>query len=193
MRNKRAIFLDKDGTLIRDVPYNADPDKIELLDGVAEGLRLLGLQGFSFFVITNQAGVARGYFREEALSEVENKLRNLLSKSGVALSGFYYCPHHPEGTVKAYSKQCDCRKPLPGLLLEAAATYGIDLGGSWMVGDILDDVEAGNRAGCRTVLIDGFRREREREHNGFRNPYYIVDSFSEAANLIIKSTGYGKA
>jgi len=183
--NKRAVFLDKDGTLIRDVPYNADPNKIELLTGVADGLRLLSLQGFSFFVITNQAGVAKGYFREEALRDVEHKLQQLLGQNGIALTGFYYCPHHPEGTVQAYTKRCHCRKPLPGLLIEAALTHGISLRDSWMVGDILDDVEAGNRAGCKTVLVDELRRERQKEHNGYRNPSFIADSFSEAASLII--------
>lgn len=184
--------MDKDGTLIRDVPYNADPGKIELLTGVADGLRLLGSLGYSFFVITNQAGVAKGYFNEEALIDVEDKLQQLLGESGVTLSGFYYCPHHPEGTVQAYTKRCDCRKPLPGLLLEAAATYGINLGDSWMVGDILDDIEAGNRAGCKTMLIDGLRHERQKEHSGYRSPSYIADSFSEATEWIVKNTGHGK-
>lgn len=190
--NKRAVFLDKDGTLIRDVPYNADPNKIELLTGVADGLRLLSLQGFSFFVITNQAGVAKGYFREEALRDVEHKLQQLLGQNGIALTGFYYCPHHPEGTVQAYTKRCHCRKPLPGLLIEAALTHGISLRDSWMVGDILDDVEAGNRAGCKTVLVDELRRERQKEHNGYRNPSFIADSFSEAASLIISRKFYHK-
>ncbi|WP_353195689.1 HAD family hydrolase [Parapedobacter defluvii] len=192
MPNKRAIFLDKDGTLIRDVPYNADPGKIELLAGVADGLRKLGSLGYSFFVVTNQAGVAKGYFKEEALAGVENRLQQLLHGSGVTLSGFYYCPHHPEGTVQAYIRPCHCRKPQPGLLLEAAEACGINLGDSWMVGDILDDVEAGNRAGCKTVLIDGLGHERRKGLNGYRSPSYIADSFSEAADLIIKNTGYGK-
>ncbi|MBK1441564.1 HAD family hydrolase [Parapedobacter sp. ISTM3] len=192
MPSKKAIFLDKDGTLIRDVPYNADPAKIELLAGVADGLRQLGTLGYSFFVVTNQAGVAKGYFREEALLGVEKKLQQLLSSSGVVLSGFYYCPHHPEGTVKSYTRICRCRKPMPGMLLQAAATYGISLGDSWMVGDILDDVEAGNRAGCKTVLIDGLRRERKNVLNEHQRPSYIADSFTQAANLIIKSTSHGK-
>lgn len=192
MSNKRAIFLDKDGTLIRDVPYNADPSKIELLTGVADGLRLLDSLGYAFFVITNQAGVAKGFFSEEALVDVEAKLQQLLGKSGVALSGFYYCPHHPEGAVQAYTKRCNCRKPSPGLLLEAAATYGINLGDSWMVGDILDDIEAGNRAGCKTMLIDGLGHERQKAHNGYRRPSYIADSFSEATDWIVKNTEHGK-
>ncbi|WP_090606011.1 D-glycero-alpha-D-manno-heptose-1,7-bisphosphate 7-phosphatase [Parapedobacter koreensis] len=188
MPNKKAIFLDKDGTLIRDVPYNADPSKMELLAGVADGLRQLSTLGYTFFVVTNQAGVAKGYFREEALAGVEDRLQQLLSDSGVTLAGFYYCPHHPEGAVQAYTKRCHCRKPMPGLLLEAAVMYGISLGDSWMVGDILDDVEAGNRAGCKTVLIDELRHERKKPLDGYRHPAYIADNFSEAANLILKNT-----
>lgn len=192
MQKRKAIFLDKDGTLIKDVPYNADPAKIELLAGVAEGLMQLGKLGYAFFVITNQAGVAKGYFSEEALAFVEGRLRQLLQKRGIALSGFYYCPHHPEGTVRKYTMQCRCRKPMPGMLLRAASKYGINLGESWMVGDILDDVEAGNRAGCKTVLIDGRQYERTKVLDGYRHPAFIVNDFKEATALILNDIQNGK-
>lgn len=191
MREKKAIFLDKDGTLVRDVPYNVDPAKIELLDGVADGLRQLDALGYSFVVVTNQAGVAKGYFKEEALSGVESRLQQLLADSGVSLAGFAYCPHHPEGAVQEYTVKCPCRKPMPGMLLDASVKYGISLSESWMVGDILDDVEAGNRAGCKTILIDPVRNERKKiVGESFRRPSYIVDDFKEVANLIINN-GYG--
>lgn len=191
MEHRKVIFLDKDGTLITDVPYSVDPAKITLLEGVADGLQQLSELGYAFIVVTNQAGVARGYFQEDALTAVERQIRKLLKQQGVALSGFYYCPHHPDGTVDIYTKVCDCRKPMPGMLLKAAAKYGIRLDESWMVGDILDDVEAGNRAGCKTVLVDGTRNERKLVSAGYRSPLCIADDFKEATSLIVKHTQDG--
>src|SRR5690348_5165797 len=107
----RAVFLDKDGTLIEDVPYNVDPGRIRLMPGAAEGLFLLHTAGYQLVVVSNQSGVARGLFRERALCAVERRLRDLLSDMEVPLAGFYYCPHHPEGTVARYSIECECRKP----------------------------------------------------------------------------------
>ncbi|NJL85880.1 MAG: HAD-IIIA family hydrolase [Leptolyngbyaceae cyanobacterium SM1_1_3] len=106
---------------------------------------------YALVVVTNQSGVARGYFPETALTAVEQRLRSLLP---APLQGFYYCPHAPQGNIPAYVQTCDCRKPAPGLLLRAAAEHGIDLECSWMIGDILNDVEAGHQAGCRSILID---------------------------------------
>src|SRR4051812_44705234 len=151
---RKAVFLDKDGTLIPDIPYNVDPSRIILEGGALEGLKLLGDAGFALLLVSNQPGVAHGYFRERDLLAVGERIGDLLGAAGVRLEGFYYCPHHPEGSVPEYSRVCDCRKPKIGLLLKAERDYGLDLSRSWMVGDILNDVEAGNRAGCGTVLID---------------------------------------
>ena len=150
----RAVFLDKDGTLVEDVPYNVDPAHIRLTEGAVEGLYALHRAGYTLIVVTNQSGVARGYFPESALLAVEERLRSLLAAGGVPLHGFYYCPHQPEGAVRTYAVTCGCRKPAPGLLFRAARRHAIDLCASWLVGDILHDVEAGRRAGCRTVLLD---------------------------------------
>lgn len=180
----KAIFLDKDGTLIRDVPYNVDPALIQLYPDVTEALRKLKSAGYQLIVISNQAGVALGYFEEGAMTGVQHKLNELLGEAGMQLDGFYYCPHHPAGTVAAYTVDCDCRKPKLGLLVRAAREKGIDLAQSWMVGDILNDVEAGNRAGCRTVLIDN-GNETEWERSQVRNPTYIVKTMAEAADRII--------
>src|SRR5581483_10333629 len=114
-----AVFLDKDGTLVEDVPYNVDPDRIRLLPGTAAGLRRLHAAGYQLVVVSNQSGVARGYFPESALAAVEARLRELLTSAGVPLAGFYYCPHHPAGAVPAYTVACTCRKPLPGLVVRA--------------------------------------------------------------------------
>ncbi len=178
----RAVFLDKDGTLIEDVPYNVDPDRIRLSAG-AESLRSLHLAGYQLIVISNQSGVARGYFAETALVGVEQRLRQMLQAIDVPLAGFYYCPHYPTGTVAKYAIECACRKPGTGLLLAAAAEHQIDLGRSWFVGDILNDVEAGHTAGCRTVLIDN-GNETEWCLTRSRLPHHVVTDLTQAADVI---------
>ena len=179
----RAVFLDKDGTLIEDVPYNVDPKLIQLTRGAVEGLQLLHASGYQLIVITNQSGVARGYFPESALVAVEERVRQLLAEVGVSHLGFYYCPHHPDGVVPNYAIACSCRKPEPGLLIRAAADHNIDLTQSWFIGDILNDVEAGRRAGCRTVLIDN-GNETEWQLSPERSPHYMVADLAEAALVI---------
>ncbi len=184
-----VIFLDKDGTLVEDIPYNVDPRKIALEKGVVSGLRRLAQAGFHFVVVSNQSGVARGYFKEEALAVVFGRLKELLQReTGVTLDGFYYCPHHPQGTIQPYAVECACRKPQPGLLLAAARELSINLSKSWVIGDILDDIEAGKRAGCRAVLIDNGHETRWKK-GPFRNPDFIVSSFEEAAAIIVYSPG----
>lgn len=177
-----AIFLDKDGTLLVDVPYNVDPAQMRLGDGVATGVRRLYEAGFALVVVTNQSGVARGYFAEGAIAPVEQRLRQLL---GVPLAGFYYCPHHPEGAVARYACRCRCRKPEPGMVRRAAADLNLNLEQSWLVGDILNDVEAGRRAGCRTVLIDN-GNETEWVLNPWRLPHQTVSTFDQATDVILQ-------
>jgi histidinol-phosphate phosphatase family protein len=153
-RMMRAVFLDKDGTLVDDVPYNVNPDLLVLARNAGPALRLLRGLGYRLFVVSNQSGVARGLFEAAALPPLFARLAQMLEQEGAMLDGVFWCPHHPEGAVAAYALECDCRKPRPGMLLRAASAHGIDLARSWMVGDILNDVEAGRRAGCRTALID---------------------------------------
>jgi histidinol-phosphate phosphatase family protein len=180
---KRAVFLDKDGTLVEDVPYNVDPARIRLTEGAGPALAELQAAGYLLVVISNQSGVAHGYFSEAALTAVERQLRSLLRADGVSLAGFYYCPHHPDGRVDGYAVNCSCRKPAPGLLVRAAAELNIDRSQSWMVGDILDDIEAGRRAGCRTVLVDN-GNETEWRSGPDREPERVASGLPEAARLI---------
>ena len=180
---QRAVFLDKDGTLIDDVPYNVDPDRIQLAAGAAD-LRQLHQQGYLLIVASNQSGVARGYFPETALAAVEQRSRQLLAQLDIPLNGFYFCPHHPAGKVMEYAIACDCRKPKPGMLLQAARDHDIDLSQSWFIGDILNDVEAGRRAGCRTILIDN-GNETEWVFSPDRIPHYRVNNLTEAAEAIL--------
>lgn len=179
-----AIFLDKDGTLVEDVPYNVDPAQVRLSLGAGIGLRRLHAAGYPLIVVSNQSGVARGYFAEESLVAVETRLRELLADEGVPLSGFYYCPHYPGGTVARYAVTCGCRKPAPGMLAQAIHDHDLDPRACWMVGDILDDMEAGRRAGCRTILLDN-GHETEWVLNAWREPHHRALDLAEAANVIL--------
>jgi D-glycero-D-manno-heptose 1,7-bisphosphate phosphatase len=180
----KAIFLDKDGTLVEDVPYNVDPARVRLAPGAVDGLSVLHAAGYRLIVISNQSGVARGLFPESALEGVELRLRQLLDAAGVPLDGFYYCPHHPEGTLRDYAVSCACRKPEPGLIHRAARERVIEPARSWFVGDILDDVEAGRRAGCRTVLIDN-GNETTWKLGPMRRPHLVAADLAQAARLIL--------
>ena len=179
----KAVFLDKDGTLVDNVPNNVEPERIHLCRGAGPALRLLMRLGYRLFVVTNQPGIAFGHFAAAAMDAVGARVRELLLHEQLALDGFYVCPHHPEGTVAPWSIECHCRKPLPGLLLKAAQEHGIDLRASWMVGDILHDVEAGNRAGCRTILIDN-GNETEWRLGPRRVPTRMAPDLYTAAVLI---------
>jgi D-glycero-D-manno-heptose 1,7-bisphosphate phosphatase len=182
---KKAVFIDKDGTLINDVPYNADPAKITLAPGAGESLRRLRQAGHTLILVTNQSGVAHGYFREIMLVGVFNYINSLLRDEGAYLDGFYYCPHHPQASLQRYRMNCICRKPHNGMLLQAAKEHHIDLSSSWMIGDILDDMEAGNQAGCKTILIDQ-GHETMWQLNRSRTPSFQVNAWPEATDIIIE-------
>jgi histidinol-phosphate phosphatase family protein len=162
---------------------DGDPLKPRLADGSALGLRLLHDAGFELFVVTHQARVAMGRLAEAAMQGVEQALRARLAAVGVPLAGFYYCPHAPDAMVSVYRLDCGCRKPRPGLLLRAAAEHGANLSRSWMIGDILDDVEAGRLAGCRTVLVRG--AESEWRLRPLRVPDYYAADLASAACYIV--------
>lgn len=179
----KAVFLDKDGTLIPDVPYNCDPAKISIQPETVEGLRMLRAEGYLLIVVSNQAGVAHGRFNLGQLELALAQLRKLLLEAGVTLDGIYCCPHHPEAELPEYRQVCNCRKPAAGLLTRAAQEHHIDLPGSWMIGDILNDVEAGNRAGCRSILIDN-GNETEWLSGGYRTPVFSCKNVNNAAIYI---------
>jgi D-glycero-D-manno-heptose 1,7-bisphosphate phosphatase len=178
----KAVFLDKDGTLVEDVPYNVDPALLRFTPNAIEGLALLQRHGWSLVVVSNQPGIARGLFDQAALSRLSNALEGLLANAGIALHGFHVCPHLPSMDLRR--PVCLCRKPAPGLLRQAAAAHGLDLGQSWMVGDILDDVEAGRRAGCRAVLLD-VGHETEWALSPLRMPHVRCADLLEAARTIV--------
>ncbi len=145
----------------------------------------LAQAGCELVVVSNQSGVARGYFPEHALRNVEQRLRSLVCQgAGAELAGFYYCPHHPSGCIPRYAISCPCPKPQPGMLLRAARDLDLDLNRSWMVGDTLDDIEAGRRAGCHTILINN-GNETEWVLKPERQPHFIVSNLTEAARTIL--------
>jgi D,D-heptose 1,7-bisphosphate phosphatase len=175
----KAVFFDKDGTLVKDVPYNVDPDLIELTTGAAAAVQKLKEANWKVFVVSNQSGVARGFFAEEDLTAVWRKLNELC---GIKFDGFYFCPHFENGNVRQYSFACNCRKPKAGLILQAAREYDLDLESSWMIGNSVKDITAGQTAGCRTILLG----EVGQNSNEQRMPTFIVENLAEAADLILK-------
>jgi D-glycero-D-manno-heptose 1,7-bisphosphate phosphatase len=182
---RKAIFIDKDGTLIENVPYNVDPARITLARGAALGLKRLVDDGYLPVMVSNQSGIAFGRFTVDALDEVIERIQELLFAEGTNIYDFYFCPHHPDGTVPEYAVSCACRKPSPGMLVKAALDLRIDLARSWMVGDILHDVEAGNRAGCKTILINN-GNETEWDDLNDRKPDFVVADVNEAADVILQ-------
>lgn len=176
----KAVFFDKDGTLIRDVPYNVNPDLIKLNKSAAELVRAAKAFGFRVFVVSNQSGVARGMFEESDLAAVWARLNRLCA---VEFDGFYFCPHHASGVVERYKISCDCRKPAPGMLLRAAREHNLDLPNSWMIGDALSDVEAGRQAGCQTILLD-HNDAIKHSANKNRQPHFTIKNLIEAVTII---------
>jgi histidinol-phosphate phosphatase family protein len=178
-----AIFLDKDGTLLEDVPYNADPARMRWAPTACAALATLAALRMPLFVVTNQPGIARGLLCEADMRVIEAELRARFASCGAALAGYYYCPHDaPDGVI-----QCACRKPGADMLLRAAMEHGLLLTSSWMIGDILDDVEAGSRAGCRTILIDNGNETQWRLGPG-RIPSMRVRTLEAAAHAIMVAT-----
>lgn len=188
---ERAILLDRDGTLVEPRHYPSRPEELLLFAAIDAPLRRFQAAGWRLVVITNQGGLAHGYFSESALDAMHNHLRAELAERGVQLDAIYHCPHHPEGVVAELARSCDCRKPQPGMLLRAAADLQLDLSRSWFVGDILDDIEAGQRAGCRTVLVDLGTESLPREP--LRTPAFVARDTAHALRLIAAVEGLGPA
>lgn len=186
---ERAIFLDRDGTLVHPRHYPRRPEELQIYGGITERLHLLQQAGWLLILITNQSGVARGYFTLADLELMHAHLAAELARAGVRLDAVYYCPHHPDGVVPELAVPCGCRKPAPGMLLQAAAELNIDLQRSWFLGDILDDVEAGNRAGCRTILVD--LGTEALPDSPLRTPAFVARDTRHALRLIESAVVFG--
>jgi len=183
--SNRAVFLDRDGTLVEHYDYLTDPSQVQLLGTTTAALRLLRDHGFLLVMVTNQSAVARGLVTEAKLLEIHDRLKALLSEEGAYLDQIYYCPYHPEGSVAKYRRESDLRKPSPGMLQLAARELDIDLAQSWVVGDDDRDVQAGQAARCRTILLEQ-RKRSEFVHRGDSEPDFLAVNLQEAANLIVR-------
>lgn len=148
-----AVFLDRDGTLNEEVHYLYKPSDLKIFPGVANAIRLLKQAGFLIIVVTNQAGVARGYYTCEDVEKLHRYMNELLAEEGAAIDAFYYCPHHPEAGKGIYRRPCRCRKPGIGMFEMAERDFAIDRAGSYMVGDKKLDIEAGRNYGVRSILV----------------------------------------
>jgi len=185
VNKRKAVFLDRDGTIIVHEPYLSSPDQLKLLPNAAEGIRLFREQGYLTIIVTNQSGIARGFFDEERLVLIHKKLMRMLEEAGITIDDIYYCPHHTEGVIEQYALDCDCRKPKPKMLLDAARQHRIDLTQSIMIGDSDVDVLAGKNAGCTSVLIRNNLTDSTNT-TSITKMDYVVKDLLEAARLFIR-------
>ncbi len=178
-----AIFLDRDGTINVEVNYLHRPDDLRLIPGVPEAIARLNCAGWFVVVVTNQAGIARGYYDADALHALHAHIDMALAAHGAHVDAWLFCPHHPD-----YSGVCECRKPAPGMLLQAAQRYDLDLAQSWLVGDSQGDLGAGAAAGCRTILVRsgyGVSVEQSIERGEIGRPFAVVDALPQAVATIL--------
>jgi D-glycero-D-manno-heptose 1,7-bisphosphate phosphatase len=182
-KKRRAVFLDRDGTINVEKEYLSLPGDFEFIPGAPQAIKLLNDAGFCVIVVTNQSGVARGYYDEAAVCALHRHMDAELAKHGAMVDAYYFCPHHPQHGIGDYRKECGCRKPLPGMLQQAAAEFAIDLASSFIIGDKLADVEAGLKAGCRPLLVrTGYGAS---ESAGLPEGVFTCSDILEAARAII--------
>ena len=183
-----AVFIDRDGTLTEEVGYVNHPQRIRLLPRSAEAIRRLNAAGIPAVLVTNQAGLARGYFSADVLQAVNDEMQRQLKDAGARLDGVYVCVHHPTEGVPPYRLDCDCRKPKPGLLTRAARELGLDLAASTMVGDKASDLESGRVVGARGVLVlTGYGQgDWEYRRDTFRvPPDHVADDLLDAVDWVL--------
>ncbi len=183
---KPAVFLDRDGTVIEEVGYLNRLDRVAFFPWSVDAVRVLNDAGFLVVVVTNQAGVARGYFDEALVNEAHALIDRRLRAGRARIDAYYYCPHHPDAAVESYRVACDCRKPQAGMLFRAARELGIDLARSFVVGDRWLDVRMGQAAGARTVLVrTGYGLDEEAQPDGTVADL-VADNLMDAAAWIIR-------
>lgn len=178
-----AVFMDRDGTINEEVSFLSRMEQLRLYPQTCEAIRLINRSGMKAVVVTNQSGIARGYFTEDFVRTVHDRINELLAAEGARIDGFYVCPHHPVYGQGLYKKDCECRKPRPGLLLQAAREMNIDLARSYMVGDMLRDVETGKKVGAKGILVcTGYGPNIVRTDM----PAFVAEDILEAVQWILK-------
>lgn len=183
---RRAVFLDRDGTLIEEVHYLDRHDRLVVFPWSIDAVRLLNRAGFAVVVVTNQAGVARGLFDEAFVQDVHRAIAERFARGGARLDAFYYCPHHPDGSVAAYRCECACRKPRPGLLHQAARDHSLSLDGSFVVGDRWIDVQLARAVGAQGLLVrTGYGRVEVARPSAPAADVPVVDNVMAAAAWIL--------
>jgi len=179
-----AVFLDRDGTLNEDPGYINDPEKVVLFPKTGDALALLKKYGFLLIVISNQSGIARGLMKSEDVDSVNEKINQILSEYKVKIDAFYYCPAHPDYSSE---EECECRKPSPKLLLEAASEFNVDLQSSYFIGDTVADIQCGKNAGIKTILVKTGKGEESfsilQKENNF--PTFVAENLLNASNFIL--------
>jgi D-glycero-D-manno-heptose 1,7-bisphosphate phosphatase len=179
---RRGVFLDRDGTINRDRGFVHRPEDFEFVPKAAESIRRLNRKGFAVVVVTNQSGVGRGLYTEEDVENLHRYVNARLREEGARIDRFYFCPHHPGATLLEYRRRCACRKPEPGMILRAMRELDIGAEGSYLIGDMIRDIQAGNRAGVKTILI----AEGESESGApDSRPDYRVSSLAEAVSCLL--------
>lgn len=186
-----GVFLDRDGTINEEVGYVNHLTRFHLYPWAAEAIRLLNQAGMKTFVVTNQAGVARGYFKEDLIRQIHEKMQKQLAAAGAHLDGIYYCPHHPTVGEPPYRQICECRKPKPGMVLEAARQFDLDLGRSFMVGDRHADMTLAENAGLHSIFVlsgYGMGEYEYQRHTWTAQPEWVVANLLEAVQIILRET-----
>jgi len=192
MMKRPAVFVDRDGTINEQMGYINHVSRFTFLPGTAEAIKLLNIHRFLVIVISNQSGVARGYFPIELVNEVHSRMKTMLEKEGAWVDAVYFCPHHPSGNVAEYRKACDCRKPATGMVRKAIDRFDIDLKSSYVIGDRLSDIEMAERLDLKGILVRTGYGRGEIEHllpGSTLRPVYIADDLLEAVKWIIKRQG----
>ena len=189
---KKAVFMDRDGTLSFEVGYVNHISRFKLYPFTPQAIKLLNESDYLAICVTNQAGVARGYFEESLVKEVHKKMQNCLKKEGAYLDDIFYCPHHPTaGGNPDFTVECNCRKPKPGMLLDAAKKHNIDLTQSFVIGDKITDVELAKKVGAKGIMVmTGYGRgEYEYQRNNWKVfPDYIAENLLEAVKWILQNS-----
>jgi len=184
-----AVFLDRDGTLLEEAGYLDRLERLVFFPYSVDAVRLLNRADLAVVIVTNQAGIARGIFKEAFVGEAHRFITERLAAGGARIDGFYYCPHHPEAVIEQYRQTCNCRKPQPGLLTRAAADLDIALDRSIVVGDRWHDLEAGQHVGARGVLVrTGYGKTEEASPHSRVTPSAIVDNLMEAVSWILRAS-----
>lgn len=190
MKKNKVVFLDREGTINVDKDFVYKIEDFELIDRATEAIRLLNKSNFKVIVVTNQSGIGRGYYTEEDVQKLHHFMNKELGKYNAWIDKFYYCFHHPEAEIEKYRTNCECKKPNAGLLRQAINDFNIDPSQSFLIGDSLRDIEAGNTVGCGTILIPSKRKGMGKVRNDdLEKPNWVETDLESAVNRILSSDG----